>query len=50
MMSTVYCRRVAEGNVDDCERRDEGEEDGGVKDYDGGEEEVEFMVGMYINA
>ena len=49
MMSTAYCRRVAEGNVDDCERRDEGE-DVGVKDSDGGEEEVEFMVGMYVSA
>lgn len=49
MMSTVYCRRVAEGNVDDCERRYEGQ-DGGVKDFDGSEEEVEFMVGMYVSA
>jgi len=38
----------AEDNVDDCERRGEDEEDRGVKDSDGDEEEIESMMGMYV--
>jgi hypothetical protein len=50
MMSAVYCRRVAEGNVDDTERGGEGEEDGGgKKDCDGGEEKFESMISMTSN-
>jgi hypothetical protein len=46
-MSAVYCRRVAEGNVDDTERG--GEEDGGgKKDSDGGEEKFESMISVYV--
>lgn len=49
IMSTMYCRRVAEDNVDDCERRCE-DEDGGVEDSDSDEEEIESMMGMYAIA
>lgn len=49
MMSAVYCRRVAEGNVNDCEKGGEGEEDGGgKKGSDGGEEKFESMISTYV--